>query len=151
HVKIVQELITHKDLLDLIASDNNIALKIAIENRHFKIAKILLEIEAVKKSVHVNDNLVLRNALKFGHPQNEDTLPVVNILLDIENVRNEAGASKNEALVLAASNGHLQVVIRLLQIDDVVKNNDSTNFKALTEAANWGHTEIVKKLLEIYE
>lgn len=85
-----------------------------------------------------NRNEALRVAAEIGH------LEIVERLLQIPAVVDQATVYENCALRQAAENGHLAVVERLLQIQAVA--NDKS---ALRVAARYGILEIVEQQLQI--
>ncbi len=90
-----------------------------------------------------NENIACRMAIENGH------VAVVNRLLEIKAIEDNAAAADNYALRLAAKNGHLAVVNRLLVIKAVEDNATASNNHALRSAALNGHLVVVNRLLEI--
>ena len=89
-------------------------------------------------------SLDLRVASETGN------IDLVNQLLEIREVRDNAADLDNEALRKAARNGHWKVVNRLCEIPDVLDNTAARCWiEALSEAAYRGHWKVVNGLLEI--
>ncbi len=94
--------------------------------------------------------------LDVAHNHNEalqqaalnDHLDIVNRLLDIPTVRDNAAADNNMALRWAARY-HTEIVSRLLDIPAVRDNAAANNNETLRWAAQNGHLAIVNRLLEI--
>ncbi len=125
----------------------------------------LLTMPSVVSNIAAHDNAALRAAARNGH------LGVVNCLLGFPAVvgysswpaRLMSGwvnrllgvpkvvditARENEALCLAASNGHLAVVNRLLEFPAVIESVTAFNNSALRGAAEKGRLAVVDRLLE---
>jgi ankyrin repeat protein len=76
-------------------------------------------------------------------------LDIVERLLQIDAVRDNAAAFNNRALINAAGNGHLNIVERLLQIDAVRYNAAALDNRAMFAAAANGHLNVIERLLQI--
>ncbi len=90
-----------------------------------------------------NENKAFRFAASNGH------LAVVNRLLEIEAVSDNATALHNEALCGASLNGRINVVYRLLEIAAVRDSAAEFGSLALRVAAFKGHIDVVNCLLKI--
>src|SRR3989304_5443578 len=84
-------------------------------------ALLKLKEPSIRDEISKDDtNAVLNLAALYGH------LPIVQELLKIESVKDNAAANNNGALCWAAQNGHLLIVQELLEIE-AVKNNATAN------------------------
>ena len=90
-----------------------------------------------------DNNMALRCAAKNGH------ISIVDRLLEIPAVRENAATNNNEALRNAAEEGHISIVHSLLEIPTVRDNAAANNNEALRSAAQDGNIGIVNRLLKI--
>jgi hypothetical protein len=120
--------------------NDNYAIRVACENGHTDIVRMLLETRKVDLSTvdpSAKDNYAIRKACENGHTE------IVKMLL-LEGV--DPSAQNNYALRLACENGHTKIVRMLLnseKVDPSTQNNDP-----LRLAFMYGHTKIVKMLLK---
>jgi len=138
HFEVAHRLLEIAATKDVIAAENNYALRWAAKNGHLNVVNRLLEFDAVVNDITALSNYALRIAAENGH------LAVVNRLLEFNAVVNHIAAAGNYALRMAAQNGHLDVVIRLLDFPAVRADN---NF-ALRVAVQYGRFEVAHRLLE---
>ncbi len=90
-----------------------------------------------------NENRAFRWAVRNGH------LAVVNRLLEINAVKEDAAAKENDALSWAIGNNHLYLVIRLLEVETVRNSAAACKNYFLRDAASHGYLAILNRLLEI--
>jgi len=145
---------------------NNYSIRMASENGHTDVVKLLLQDKRVDPSDDDNwsiimssenghtdivklllqdervnptipNNQSIRMASQFGH------IEIVKLLLQDERV--DPSNNSNISIVMASMNGHTDVVKLLLQDDRV---DPTTNDNIIGLASLNGHTEIVKILLQ---
>lgn len=104
--------------------------------RNAQVVKQLLPYDAERKLEEVS----LYRAAQKGY--------VENIELLVQKNKKMVGERKRDLFIMAAENGHENVVIYLL---DSFPRNEAIIYEALFVAAAHGHTHVVKLLLKIFE
>ncbi|MBT6538995.1 MAG: ankyrin repeat domain-containing protein [Francisellaceae bacterium] len=82
---------------------------------------------------------------------NNGHLDVVNILLEMPEVVDNAAYNYNHALRVSAQNGYLDIVKMLLEIPAVLSDATAMRNYSLFASASSGHINVVNRLLEIPE
>jgi len=116
--------------------DNNYSIRMASENGHTDVVKLLLQDERVDPSD--DSNYAIRMSSENGHTG------VVKLLLQDERV--DPSAYNGRAIRMSSENGHIGVVKLLLQ-DQRVDPSTTSNL-SIIGSSEYGHTEIVKLLLQ---
>lgn len=143
HLNIVNKLLEYSDVIQNITTKDNEAFKRAEKNNHVAVVNKLLEYEGVIQHISCINQVALYDVSRSG---NVAILP--NILKYQIVVEKIIAANNNEPLRLAASYGHLNVVIELLKYDPVRVNIAANNNEALLGAAIHGHTDVIGIFLE---
>ncbi len=118
------------------SQEYNYAIRLASNNGHIEVVKLLLQDERVDPSDF--NNYAIKKASENGHTE------VVRLLLS--DLRVDPSDHRNDAIRYASENGHTEVV-KLLLSDSRVDPSDFNNY-AIRYASKNGHTEIVKLLLQ---
>ncbi len=121
---------------------------IAIENKHDKAVKLLLD--KCKRFINVNvQDKEQRTALQLAAEMGNNNW--VQLLLNSNAEKGRKDSLGRTALLLAAEQGHTEVVKTLLQSTDVhVNDADSKGRTALHVATDRGNRDIVAALLNAY-
>lgn len=114
---------------------NNYPIRIASQNGHLDVVKLLLNDSRVNPQAL--DNSAIKLASEYGH------LEVVKILLDREI---NPGAGNNYPIRLASQNGHYEIV-KLLLLDVQVDPSAGDNYAIKSAFAN-NHINVVKLLIQ---
>lgn len=118
-----------------------LALRSAAKNGHLPIVNRLLQIS--DRHTAAEDNSLLYLAICAGH------LAVVQRLLEVPCVRDNATARNNRALLSTASRGDLLCMEELLKIPAVVENIAAENNAALRFSVVHNQVPAVRRLLQI--
>ena len=142
HLEVVKYLCLHTGTVDP-ASHRNYALRMAAKNKHLGVLRFLLEELTSDYDVDpaAENNFALTYACLKGH------LSVVEYLLTLDRKYGLLTVRHNEALVAAASEGHLDVVRCLMKagVVDVLSRDQA----ALRSAAEFGRLDVVEYLLDM--
>lgn len=147
----VSKILAHPEAKNFDKSDLRKALELAAKNNYVKIAHTLIQAGADIKERHC---LALKDAAEKGYRDMvKALLPVQgcdkrdysrSYFMDI----NYFNAIRDDALIRAAKNGHVDVMEELINAGADVNHQNNFGQIALVEAAKNGYVGAVKKLLQ---
>ncbi|RJE17696.1 ankyrin repeat-containing protein, partial [Aspergillus sclerotialis] len=143
HTRIARRLIAEdRESIDKIDSSGFSALMWASLNRHYEVAKLLLERGAKVNSEGGQFGNALQAASDGGHDR------IVQMLLERGADVNAQGGYYGNALQAASHRGHNKIVQMLLERGADANAQDGEYGNALQYACNGGHDKVVQMLLE---
>lgn len=172
---IVLELLKIKEVQEKVQLHGNELLLQIANYGNLTLTKALLKLEGIRENVHAQNNSILVEAANFGHPlvvqelleitkvkENTRTsiypfiaaatkgqLTLLQLLLKINCIRQNAAINENEALRAAASKNQGPIILELLKLKAVRDQAAARENEAFIQIAASGSFMALQALLEI--
>lgn len=128
------------------ADFSNIALRTAVIEKQYEIAKWLLEDPSVRKNASVRNNMIFMHSMKNGW------LDIVDDLLTLPEVNDKLNANCNNAVQCAVESGHIDIVKKILSNEKRKNNLTFNNVRTMLADCLWhGKLDMIRFFLQIEE